>query len=63
MAIHARTTFAQVPEVAAQVGFIVEGWTCVEGLQASTPEVELRFLTADGLHAIFQAGARLVRRP
>lgn len=30
MAIHARTTFAQVPEVATQVGFIVEGWTYVE---------------------------------
>lgn len=30
MAIHARTTFAQAPEVATQVGFVVEGWTYVE---------------------------------
>lgn len=30
--LHSRTTFAQVPDVATQVGYIVEAWTYVERL-------------------------------
>lgn len=46
MAINPRTAFAQRPDLAAQVGFIVEGWTYVERVlrdiivQGSPPPVD-----------------------
>ena len=46
MAIHDRTAFAQRPDLATQVGFIVEGWTYVERVlrdvivQGSPPPVD-----------------------
>lgn len=48
-AIHAETTFALVPEIATQVGYVVEGWTYIErvlrdiliGATAGVPDEDL----------------------